>query len=262
LYTAGRHTFLQAFLGNLGVAVTLVDVQVFTIAAHRKRHAFTLEENIQMIGKVKIQFRHTLSSCKGGYIRVNQMRVDEWHWLMKLYKTALSSNTRLPSLSDRFIIQLSATIYTTFCWIVFGPTINTERSALCPNRTRFYRQFVFQSSSSSSISAIQRKNESWSLFSSPPTSHSNNLRGSRMEDVRYKHGVNYRTKPWRPGNWMRCYDCRMADSSGRTSDFILTNSRATSSFVRCDKIRRIVQPVSSMWQRLPKANQQAQEPCK
>lgn len=96
----------------------------------------------------------------------------------------------------------------------------------------------------------------------PPPSHSNNPRGSRMEDVRYKHGVNYRTKPWRPGNWMRFYDCRMADSSGRTSDFILTNSRATSSFVRCDKIRRIVQPVSSMWQRLPKANQQAQEPCK
>lgn len=44
------------------------------------------------------------------------------------------------------------------------------------------------------------------------------------------------------------------------SDFSLTNSLATSSFVRWERIRRIVQPVSSIWMRLPKDNQQAQEP--
>lgn len=44
------------------------------------------------------------------------------------------------------------------------------------------------------------------------------------------------------------------------SDFSLTNSLATSSLVRCDNIRRIVQPVSSIWIRLPNDNQHAQDP--
>ena len=54
--------------------------------------------------------------------------------------------------------------------------------------------------------------------------------------------------------------CWTSGSSPRTSDFNLTNSLATSSFVRWDKIRKIVNPVSSIWILLPRANQQAQEP--
>lgn len=50
--------------------------------------------------------------------------------------------------------------------------------------------------------------------------------------------------------------------SWRMSDFNLTNSFATSSFVRWDKIRSIVQPVSSMFIRLPNDNQHAHDPWK
>ncbi len=50
-------------------------------------------------------------------------------------------------------------------------------------------------------------------------------------------------------------------SSALTSDFSLTNSFATSSVVRCDKILMIVQPVSSSWIRRPSESQQAQDPC-
>lgn len=50
--------------------------------------------------------------------------------------------------------------------------------------------------------------------------------------------------------------------SGRISDLSFTNSLATSSFDRCDKIRSIVHPVSSIWIRLPNDNQQAREPYK
>lgn len=49
--------------------------------------------------------------------------------------------------------------------------------------------------------------------------------------------------------------------SWRISDFSFTNSLATSSLLRCDKIRNIVQPVSSIWMRLARASQQAHEPC-
>ena len=51
-------------------------------------------------------------------------------------------------------------------------------------------------------------------------------------------------------------------SSALTSDLSLTNSFATSSVVRCDKILMIVQPVSSNWIRRPSESQQAQDPCK
>lgn len=51
--------------------------------------------------------------------------------------------------------------------------------------------------------------------------------------------------------------------SVRISDFSFTNSFATSSLLRCDKIRRIVQPVSSICIRLANDNQHAQDPyCK
>ena len=52
-------------------------------------------------------------------------------------------------------------------------------------------------------------------------------------------------------------------SSGRTSsDFSLTKSLATSSLLLCERILRMVSPVSSMWMRRPRASQQAQEPWK
>ena len=50
-------------------------------------------------------------------------------------------------------------------------------------------------------------------------------------------------------------------SRWRHSDLSFTNSLATSSLVRCDKILRTVKPVSSRCTRRPKATQQAQEPC-
>lgn len=43
--------------------------------------------------------------------------------------------------------------------------------------------------------------------------------------------------------------------------FNLTNSLATSSLFLWERIRRIVQPVSFIWIRLPNDSQQAQEPC-
>jgi len=49
-------------------------------------------------------------------------------------------------------------------------------------------------------------------------------------------------------------------SSALTSDLSLTNSFATSSVVRCDKILMIVQPVSSSWIRRPSVSQQAHDP--
>ena len=52
-----------------------------------------------------------------------------------------------------------------------------------------------------------------------------------------------------------------AGSADRMSDLSLTNSLATSSLVRCDKMRMIVQPVSSIWHRLPRVSQHAHEPC-
>jgi len=51
-------------------------------------------------------------------------------------------------------------------------------------------------------------------------------------------------------------------SSCRMSDLSLTNSFATSSLVLCDKILRIVQPVSSIWHLLPSDSQRAHAPCK
>lgn len=50
--------------------------------------------------------------------------------------------------------------------------------------------------------------------------------------------------------------------SWRISDFSFTNSLATSSFVRCDRMRKIVHPVSSIWILLPNDNQHAHEPWK
>lgn len=41
-------------------------------------------------------------------------------------------------------------------------------------------------------------------------------------------------------------------SADRDSDFNLTNSFATSSFVLCERMRKIVQPVSSRWTLLPR----------
>lgn len=58
----------------------------------------------------------------------------------------------------------------------------------------------------------------------------------------------------------RCY-CTGMFSSFLTSDFSLTNSRATSSFVRCDRMRSTVQPVSSMLTLRPRGSQHAQLPC-
>lgn len=49
--------------------------------------------------------------------------------------------------------------------------------------------------------------------------------------------------------------------SVRISDFIFTNSLATSSLVLCDSILRMVHPVSSIWIRLPSDSQHAHEPC-
>lgn len=49
-------------------------------------------------------------------------------------------------------------------------------------------------------------------------------------------------------------------SADRDSDFNLTNSFATSSFVLCERIRKIVQPVSSRWTLLPRWHQHAQLP--
>lgn len=49
-------------------------------------------------------------------------------------------------------------------------------------------------------------------------------------------------------------------SADRDSDFNLTNSFATSSFVLCERMRKIVQPVSSRWTLLPRWHQHAQLP--
>lgn len=49
-------------------------------------------------------------------------------------------------------------------------------------------------------------------------------------------------------------------SADRDSDFNLTNSFATSSFVLCERMRNIVQPVSSRWTLLPRWHQHAQLP--
>lgn len=51
-----------------------------------------------------------------------------------------------------------------------------------------------------------------------------------------------------------------SEGSCRISDFSLTNSLATSSLFLWDRMRRIVQPVSSIWIRFASDNQQAQEP--
>lgn len=52
------------------------------------------------------------------------------------------------------------------------------------------------------------------------------------------------------------------NGSWRISDLSLTNSLATSSLLRCDKIRNIVHPVSSICIRLPSASHRAQDPYK
>ena len=57
---------------------------------------------------------------------------------------------------------------------------------------------------------------------------------------------------------MCAHCCR--ELSSRTSVLSLTNSLATSSVVRWDRILRIVQPVSSIWTRRPSVSQQAHEP--
>lgn len=49
-------------------------------------------------------------------------------------------------------------------------------------------------------------------------------------------------------------------SADRDSDFNLTNSFATSSFVLWERMRKIVQPVSSKWTLLPRWHQHAQLP--
>lgn len=49
--------------------------------------------------------------------------------------------------------------------------------------------------------------------------------------------------------------------SCRISDLSLTNSLATSSLLRCDRMRSIVQPVSSIWMRFDRVNQHGQVPC-
>ncbi len=46
-------------------------------------------------------------------------------------------------------------------------------------------------------------------------------------------------------------------SAERWSDFSFTNSLATSSLLRCERMRRTVRPVSSMWMRLPSGSQTA-----
>lgn len=70
-----------------------------------------------------------------------------------------------------------------------------------------------------------------------------------------KSRITLKTKPSTGGQ-----DCDGTMLSGRTSDLSFTNSLATSSFVRCDRILRIVQPVSSILMRLPRLSQQAQLP--
>ena len=57
----------------------------------------------------------------------------------------------------------------------------------------------------------------------------------------------------------KCVYCDPAIGSCRMSDFSLTNSLATSSLLRCDKILSIVHPVSSICMRLNNGNQRAQE---
>lgn len=52
------------------------------------------------------------------------------------------------------------------------------------------------------------------------------------------------------------------NGSWRISDLSLTNSFATSSLLRCDKIRNIVQPVSSICIRFASDNQRAHDPWK
>lgn len=52
----------------------------------------------------------------------------------------------------------------------------------------------------------------------------------------------------------------LPSSADRVSDFSLTNSLATSSLERWERIRMAVRPVSSMWMRCPSGHQQAQLP--
>ena len=51
-----------------------------------------------------------------------------------------------------------------------------------------------------------------------------------------------------------------SSSRWRTSDFNLTNSFATSSLLRCERMRNTVQPVSSRCTRFPSEHQHAQLP--
>ncbi|TNN78944.1 hypothetical protein EYF80_010870 [Liparis tanakae] len=52
----------------------------------------------------------------------------------------------------------------------------------------------------------------------------------------------------------------LPSSAERVSDFSLTNSLATSSLERCERMRMAVRPVSSMWMRWPSGHQHAQLP--
>lgn len=59
--------------------------------------------------------------------------------------------------------------------------------------------------------------------------------------------------------WVEIIYLSFSDGSWRISDFNFTNSLATSSLLRCQRILRIVQPVSSLGMLLNSGNQRAHE---